>query len=157
MFWTSQCPVTAVWTITDKTNWGPRLPRAKLPILGNPMVNSGKKAIRESFKEEITYGLQEWGGFGRDWRMALQGTCKASEIRKVRHVYQRQCYVLNKAMPFLSWVLRKTVFPRLPCSTVGPCDWALDNRIQMKPMSTVSRLPINSSAWSFILSPPLAW
>ena len=32
------------------------------------MVNSGKKAIRESFKEEITYGLQEWEGFGRDWR-----------------------------------------------------------------------------------------
>jgi len=29
-------------------------------------THSGERAIRESFQEEMKYGLQEWGGFGRN-------------------------------------------------------------------------------------------
>jgi hypothetical protein len=63
-FWAS-CNCWSELSVIKQTE-GQDYPCAKLPVWGNSMVNSGKKAIRESFKEEITYGLQEWEGFGRD-------------------------------------------------------------------------------------------
>lgn len=56
----------------------------------------------------------------------------------------------QQAGPF-SWAHRKTSFPRLPCSSVGPQNWALDNRIWMKGMNTASKLSILSKSFCILL------
>ena len=94
-----ECPTDAVQTCTRKTNWG----RGNLVL--NCMfwaipwfIHSEWRAIKEDFKEEIKNGFQGRGGFGRVWREELEGRMenvwRGSELKRVKHMWQRQCPVL---------------------------------------------------------------
>lgn len=72
----------------------------------------------------------------------MENIWKGSQLKKIKNVWQRQCSVFHKAVSFLLGH-RKTTFPRLPCRSIGPCDWALTNRIWMRIRNPASRLPIN--------------
>lgn len=76
------------------------------------------------------------GKHSKDERKSI---CKSSELRRVRHMWQRQCYVFSKAMSYLSWVLRNYI-SQTPLQFSWPM-WLSSGQQNMDKMSIASRFP----------------